>query len=144
MKKVLGPMVVLAASLVTVLWSGAGGAEAAGPRKVQRFGAVIGLKPEMKDEYVRLHANTWPEVLDALKKSNIQNYSIYLAQLDGKLSLFSYFEYTGSDMAKDQQRLKDNPKIREWWTHTDPCQNRLPDTKPGEQWKGIPEVFHMP
>ena len=39
--------------------------------------------------------------------------------------------------------MKADAKTREWWTHTDPCQIRLPDTKEGDWWKGIPEVFHM-
>ncbi len=69
--------------------------------KVQRFGSMIGLRPEKKAEYVRLHANCWPEILAVLKKCHIRNYSIYLGEIDGKLYLFSYFEYTGEDIAKD-------------------------------------------
>ncbi len=111
--------------------------------KVQRFGSMIGLRPEKKEQYVRLHAKTWPEVLAMLKKCHIQNYSIYLGEIDGKLYLFSYFEYTGQDIAKDTAMMKADAKTREWWTFTDPCQIRLPGTKEGDWWKGIPEVFHM-
>jgi L-rhamnose mutarotase len=113
------------------------------PQHVQRFGSMIGLRPEKKAEYLRLHASCWPEVLAVLKKCHIQNYSIYLGQLDGRLYLFSYFEYVGQDIAKDVAIMKADAKTREWWTHTDPCQIRLPDTKAGDWWKGIPEVFHM-
>jgi L-rhamnose mutarotase len=116
---------------------------AAPARKVQRFGSMIGLRPEKKEEYVRLHANCWPEILAMLKKCHFQNYSIYLGEIDGKLYLFSYFEYTGPDIAKDVAAMKADAKTREWWSHTDPCQIRLPDTKEGDWWKGIPEVFHM-
>jgi len=118
-------------------------AAAATTGRVQRFGSMIGLRPEKKDEYIRLHANAWPEVLATLKKCQIRNYSIYLGQIDGKLYLFSYFEYTGDDITKDVAAMKADAKTREWWTHTDPCQIRLPDTKEGDWWKGIPEVFHM-
>jgi len=111
--------------------------------KVQRFGSMIGLRPEKKEEYMRLHANCWPEILATLKKCNIRNYSIYLGEIDGKLYLFSYFEYTGPDIAKDVAFMKADAKTREWWTHTDPCQIRLPNTQEGDWWKGIPEVFHM-
>ena len=111
--------------------------------KPQRYGSMIGLRPEMKDEYLRLHAHCWPEILAMLKKCHFQNYSIYLGELDGKLYLFSYFEYTGDDIAKDAAAMKADPMTRKWWTHTDPCQIRLPDTKEGDWWKGIPEVFHM-
>ncbi len=43
---------------------------------MQRHGWVIELKPEMVDEYKRLHANAWPGVLAMIKACNIQNYSI--------------------------------------------------------------------
>ena len=82
-------------------------------------------------------------MLAILKKCNIRNYSIYLSELDGKLYLFSYFEYTGGNLEQDVARMKADPKTRQWWSHTDPCQIRLPGTKEGDQWKGIPEVFHM-
>ena len=78
-------------------------AEAAA-RKLQRFGSMIGLRPEKKEEYIRLHADAWPEILAILKKCHFQNYSIYLGEIDGKLYLFSYFEYTGEDIAKDVAR----------------------------------------
>jgi len=110
--------------------------------KVQRFGSVIGLKPEKKDEYVKLHAECWPEILDMIGKCNIQNYSIYMAELKGNLYLFSYFEYTGTDFEADMQKMKDDQKTNEWWALTDPCQIRLEGTPDGEQWLSIPEVFH--
>lgn len=61
---------------------------------MKRFGSVIVLKPEKADEYRRLHAAVWPEMLRQIKASRIQNYSIYLRQLeDGLLYLFSYFDH---------------------------------------------------
>jgi len=112
------------------------------PKRVQRFGSVIGLKPEKKDYYIELHANTWPSVLDRIKKSNIRNYSIYLAELEGKLYLFSYFEYIGDDFEADMAKIAADPETQRWWKETDPCQIRLPGTPDDEQWLSIPEVFH--
>lgn len=110
--------------------------------KVQRFGSVIGLKPEMKDEYIRLHANAWPNVLEQIRKSNIKNYSIYMAELEGKLYLFSYFEYVGSDFEGDMAKMAEDAETRRWWKVTDPCQTRLAGTPDGQQWLSIREVFH--
>lgn len=110
--------------------------------KVQRFGSVIGLRPEKKDYYVKLHANTWPGVLEQIRKSNIRNYSIYMAELEGKLHLFSYFEYVGTDFQADMEKMADDPETQRWWKETDPCQTRLTGTPDGEQWLSIPEVFH--
>ena len=43
---------------------------------MQRFGQVIGLRPEDADEYIRLHADVWPGVLKKIEECNIRNYSI--------------------------------------------------------------------
>jgi len=118
-------------------------AETAKAAKVQRFGSVIGLRPEKKNYYNKLHANPWPEINAMIKKCNIRNYSIYECELDGKLYLFSYFEYTGDDFAADMEKMKADPKTNEWWAETDPCQIRLPGTPEGEQWLGIEEVYHL-
>ncbi|MGQ9505063.1 MAG: L-rhamnose mutarotase [Thermogutta sp.] len=111
-------------------------------KKVMRVGQVIGLRPEKKDYYVQLHANTWPGVLKRIRDSNIRNYSIYLAELEGKLYLFSYFEYVGDDFEADMAKIAADPETQRWWKETDPCQIRLPDTPEGKWWKPIPEVFH--
>ena len=68
---------------------------------IRRYASVIELLPEKEESYRKLHADVWPEVLAAIKKANIQNYSIHLAELSGKKYLFSYFEYSGSDPEKD-------------------------------------------
>ena len=43
-----------------------------------RYGSVIGLRAEKLDEYKKLHAAVWPEVVEAMHDANIRNYSIYL------------------------------------------------------------------
>jgi len=111
-------------------------------KKVMRVGQVIGLRPEKKDYYIQLHANTWPGVLKRIRDSNIRNYSIYLAELDGKLYLFSYYEYIGDDYEADMAKIAADPETQRWWKETDPCQIRLPGTPEGKWWKPIPEVFH--
>lgn len=113
----------------------AGGA--ARPR-VRRFGKVIGLRPERREEYLRLHAEVWPAVLATLTACNLRNYSIFLA---GE-QLFSYVEYVGDDYAADMARMAADPATREWWQLTDPCQRRTADAVPGEWWTPMREVFH--
>ena len=112
--------------------------------KVQRYGSVIGVKEESLEKYKDLHANPWPEINAKLKEVNIQNYSIYLTQFpDGKHYLFSYFEYTGDDFAADMKKMSDDPKTKEWWTHTDPMQVPLSNKKKDEWWKSMEEVYHL-
>jgi L-rhamnose mutarotase len=111
--------------------------------KVQRFGSVIGLEEESAEQYKELHANTWPEILQNLDEANIHNYSIYLTRMDdGKLYLFSYFEYTGSDMDTDFKNLAEGPRTKEWWALTEPMQRPLENRSEGEWWKNMDEVFH--
>jgi len=109
---------------------------------VQRYGMVTGLKPEKAEEYRHLHASPWPGVLKTIRECNIRNYSIYLVELDDKLYLFSYFEYTGDDFDADMAKMAEDPVTQEWWSHTDPCQMPLPGLKQGQIWKRIEEVFH--
>lgn len=113
-------------------------------KKTQRYGSVIGVKPEKLDYYKELHANPWPSVDKALKKANIRNYSIYLTQFDdGKWYLFSYFEYTGSDFKADMAKTAENSEVKRWWKETDPCQFGLENRKEGEWWKTMEEVYHL-
>jgi len=122
--------------------AGAGESPAA-EAKVQRFGQVIGLKAEKMDYYNELHANPWPEINDLLKKSHVQNYTIYEVDLDGKLYLFAYYEYTGDDFEGDMATMAKDPKVIEWWAETDPCQIRLPGTPEDEQWFTMKPVYRL-
>ncbi|MFF4209936.1 L-rhamnose mutarotase [Streptomyces sp. NPDC001796] len=106
---------------------------------MQRFAAVIRLRPEKEREYRELHAAAWPGVLAALKRANIGNYSIFLR--DGLL--FSYLEYTGTDYAADTAAIAADPVSREWWALTDPCQQPLDSVAGGQWWAPAEEVFHL-
>jgi L-rhamnose mutarotase len=104
----------------------------------RRFGKVITLRPEHREEYLRLHAAVWPDVLATLTACHIRNYSIFL---EGD-TLFSYFEYAGEDYPADMARMAADPATREWWRLTDPCQEQTAGAVPGEWWTPLREVFH--
>lgn len=105
---------------------------------MKRFASVIGLKPEHREEYERLHADVWPAVLAQISSSNIRNYSIFRY---GEL-LFSYFEYVGEDFEGDMKAMADDPVTQKWWDACMPLQTPVPDRKEGEWWADIPEIFH--
>ncbi len=108
-----------------------------------RYGSVIGLKEEKIEEYTRLHADVWPEVLATIRDCGIRNYSIYLRKLpDGQHYLFSYFEYVGDDYAADMAKMAADADTQRWWAIMGPCQNALPDRAEGEWWASMQEVFH--
>jgi L-rhamnose mutarotase len=105
---------------------------------MRRIGRIIQVKPEAIEEYERIHAAVWPEVLATISACNMRNYSIFR---HGTL-LFAYFEYVGEDLAADMAKMAEDPKTQEWWTHTDPMQEPLPDHAPGEWWTDLKEVFY--
>ncbi len=110
---------------------------------MKRYGSLIGLRPEKIGEYKRLHAAVWPEILEKIRDCNIRNYSIFLRKLpDGNNYLFSYFEYTGTDMGADSARMAADPKTQEWWALCKPFQEPLVDRADGEWWADMEEVFH--
>ena len=106
---------------------------------VRRIASVIRLRPEHADEYRALHAAVWPEVLDALRRAHVRNYSIF--ERDGLL--FSYLEYVGDDYAADMAQVAADEATRRWWTLTDPCQQPLQSAAEGEWWAPAAEVFHL-
>jgi L-rhamnose mutarotase len=105
---------------------------------MQRYGQVIGVRPEHVEEYERIHAAVWPEVLATISACNIRNYSIFRY---GDL-LFAYFEYVGDDYAADMAKMAADPKTQEWWSVCMPMQRLVPEAGPGDWWTTIPEVFH--
>ena len=104
---------------------------------MQRIASVIRLRPEHRDEYLRLHANPWPEVMATLRRVGVSNYSIFL---HGD-TLFSYLEFHGDSWEEAQAVIARDPKTREWWTHTDPCQEPVQGAQPGEWWSTMTPVF---
>ncbi len=108
-----------------------------------RHGMVIGLQPEKVDEYKRLHAAVWPDVLAMIEQCNIRNYSIFLRRLDdGRYYLFSYFEYCGDDFDADMAKMAADSTTQQWWRHCMPCQAPLETRATGEWWAAMEEVFH--
>jgi L-rhamnose mutarotase len=109
---------------------------------MKRYGSVIGLRAATLNEYKRLHAAVWPDVLRMIRKCNIRNYSIYLRRIAGRPYLFSYFEYVGKDFSGDMTRMAADPTTQKWWALCKPCQSPLPDRARGEWWADMEEVFH--
>ena len=106
---------------------------------MRRYASVIRLRPEKDAEYRALHADAWPDVLAALTRASVRNYSIFIR--DGVL--FSYLEYTGSDYERDMAEIATDEATRSWWRLTDPCQQPLDTAEDGEWWAPAEEIFHL-
>ncbi len=108
---------------------------------MQRMAWAIRLKPEMKQEYRKLHADAWPSILRQITASNIRNYSIYLREPENLL--IGVFEYHGTDFEADMKAMAADPNTVRWWELTDPCQAPLDSAKPGEWWVPLEEIFRL-
>lgn len=105
---------------------------------MKRYGMAIKIRPENLDEYKRLHADVWPNVLKMIGECNIRNYSIY--HKDGMM--FSYFEYVGEDFDSDMAKMAADPTTQKWWDVCKPLMDPLESRTPGEFWANMEEVFH--
>ena len=105
---------------------------------MERHASCIRLRPERREEYLRLHAAVWPEVEQTLVAAGIRNYSIFLYED----LLFSYYEYVGPDHAAAQAQIAADPATQRWWELTDPCQQPVATAGEGTWWAPMTEVFH--
>jgi L-rhamnose mutarotase len=113
-------------------------------KEPQRYAWVAGLKPEKAEYYRRLHANPWPSVNQMIQDCHIRNFSIFEREIDGKLYLFAYLEYTGADFEADMKKMAGDAETQRWWKETDPCQSPLPDAAAkGKIWADTKEVYHL-
>ena len=108
---------------------------------MQRYGSIIGLDPAKMEEYKRIHAAVWPDVLKQIRASNIRNYSIFLREPENLL--FAYYEYVGDDHDADMARMAEDPRTQEWWAVCKPMQKPLDTRADGEWWASTQEVFHV-
>ena len=103
---------------------------------MKRFGQHAILKSECVEEYKKLHAEVWPDVLATINQCNLRNYSIYIRGTD----LFAYFEYVGSNFDADMARMEADPVTQEWWQHTKPCFSRHAEAI---YYLDMEEIFHQ-
>jgi L-rhamnose mutarotase len=109
---------------------------------MKRMAFIIKLKTGAYEQYKRLHADAWPQVLDTIRRANIRNYSIY----HWNDLLFAYLEYAGEDLDADMAMIEADPVTREWWQHTDPLQEPVQGNSSGSVeggwWTPMEELFH--
>ena len=106
---------------------------------VERHGLIVNVRPERREEYLRLHAAVWPGVEATITAAHITNYSIFIA---GD-TLIAYYEYVGDNHAADMKLIGADPVSLEWWTHTDPCQVPVDGTPEGALWFDGTLVWHL-
>jgi len=86
---------------------------------MQRYGAVIRLKPGTEEKYKDYHAHSSPGINDLIRQCN-RNYSIFL---NGG-GLFGYYEYHGSHHQADMAKMAADPKRRSGGRSWSQCSSR--------------------
>ncbi|MCP1250719.1 L-fucose mutarotase [Elizabethkingia miricola] len=109
---------------------------------MRKYALALDLKDddELIRQYEEYHKQVWPEILESIKNSGIQNMEIY--RTDNRL--FMIME-VGDDFSFDAKTEADagNPKVQEWENLMWDYQQALPKSKPGEKWVLMDKIFSL-
>jgi L-rhamnose mutarotase len=108
----------------------------------RRFCLTLDLKddPKLIAEYKRHHEQVWPEIIQSIKDSGIEDMEIYL--LGTRMFMIMEVGEEFSFAAKTEaDRL--SPKVQEWENLMWKFQKALPEAKPGEKWMLMERIFKL-
>lgn len=106
---------------------------------MQRVGFRLQVRPEMMDEYVRRHAEVWPDMLQALHETGWTNYTLFLDRNDG--TLFGYFETPDLEAAK--AGMAEREVNARWQADMAPFFIALDGKRPDEGFLQLEDVFYL-
>jgi L-rhamnose mutarotase len=96
---------------------------------------------ELITAYEEYHQNVWPEILQSLSDSGIQNMEIY--RISNRL--FMIIEVKDGFSFEDKAKLDaNNTKVQDWEVLMWNYQQALPIAKPGEKWLPMDKIFEFP
>lgn len=108
----------------------------------RRYCLTLDLKndPKLIAEYKRYHEEVWPEILQAIRGSGIEDMEIYL--LGTRMFMIMEVNESFSFEAKRKADEAD-PKTQEWEALMWKYQQALPQAKPGEKWLKMERIFNL-
>jgi L-rhamnose mutarotase len=96
------------------------------------------IRADKREEYVRRHADVWPEMRDALQQAGWRNYSLFLGD-DG--TLIGYLEC--DDFAAAQAAMAVTEVNARWQAEMAEFFSELDGGPPDEGIRPEPEIFHL-
>ena len=105
---------------------------------MQRVCFLLKVRASMRDEYIRRHESVWPEMLEALKASGWNNYSIFL---DESGLLVGYWET--DDLAAAQAAMSNTAVNAKWQESMSPFFEGLDGDTADEHMRTLPMVFQL-
>jgi L-rhamnose mutarotase len=109
---------------------------------MRRYCLALDLKNNVSliAEYEEHHRNVWPEIIESIKDSGIEQMEIYRA---GN-RLFMIMETNDSfNFEKKAKADATNTKVQEWEKLMWKYQQALPAAKPGEKWVLMEKIFEI-
>jgi L-rhamnose mutarotase len=106
---------------------------------VRRIAFLLRLKEGTGPEYDRSHAAVWPEMLALLKRAGISEYSIF--RRDELLILSMRME---DDFDTVWNRIEADPVNTRWQKAMSAYFLPVQETRPGERFPFLQEVFYLP
>jgi L-rhamnose mutarotase len=96
--------------------------------------------PELIAAYEAHHENVWPEIIESIKSSGIENMEIYRVSN----RLFMIMEVNDS-FSLERKALLDiaSTKVQQWELLMWKYQQRLPFARPGEKWVLMEKIFSI-
>jgi len=107
-------------------------------RDMKRVCFVLQVKPDRLDEYKRRHRTVWPDMLNALRETGWNNYSLFLRE-DGLLVGYletEDFERARSGMASREVNDRWQSEMKDFFVQP---QGLAPD----RAMQPLEEVFHV-
>lgn len=106
---------------------------------MNRIAFLLRLKPGTGPEYDRSHAAVWPEMLALLKRAGISEYSIF--RRDELLFLYMHLE---SEFDVVWDKIEADPINTKWQQAMAAYFVPVQETRPGERFPFMQEVFYLP
>ena len=95
---------------------------------------------ELIKEYEQWHEHVWPEILESIRSSGIEQMEIY--RINNRLFMIMDTNDSFSFEAKAKADAG-NEKVQEWETLMWNFQQSLPFAKPGEKWVLMNKIFSL-
>ena len=108
----------------------------------KRYCLALDLKDdaELIKQYEQWHEHVWPEILESIRSSRIEQMEIY--RINNRLFMIMDTNDSFSFEAKAKADA-DNEKVQEWETLMWNFQQALPFAKPGEKWVLMNKIFSL-
>ncbi|WP_437398737.1 L-rhamnose mutarotase [Flagellimonas lutimaris] len=91
--------------------------------------------------YEAHHKKVWPEIVESIKESGIQEMEIY--RIGNRMFMIMEVDASFSFESKQQADVQ-NPKVQEWEKLMWKYQQALPFAKLGEKWALMDKIFDLP